>query len=64
MTRIMATVLPVFTFVSGIPFMQDHTSPVFATNCLSGPWLTCSSPSRQWHTMSFGMAGFSDFVPG
>jgi hypothetical protein len=64
MTRIMATVLPVFTFVSGIPFMQDHTSPVFATNCLSSPWLTCSSPSRQWHTMSFGMAGFSDFVPG
>jgi hypothetical protein len=36
-TRIMATVLPLFTFASGIPFLQDHTSPVFATNCMSGP---------------------------
>jgi hypothetical protein len=26
----MATVLPLFTFASGIPFLQDHTSPVFA----------------------------------
>jgi hypothetical protein len=35
-TRIMATVLPVFTSASGIPFTHDHTSPVFATNCLPG----------------------------
>src|SRR5688572_12295794 len=36
-TRIMATVLPLFTLASGIPFLQDHTSPVFATNFMSGP---------------------------
>ena len=63
-TRILAIVLPWFTFASGIPFMQDYTSPVFATNVLSGPWRTCNSPSRQWHTMSFAMAGLSDFAPG
>jgi hypothetical protein len=47
----MAIVLPLLTFVSGIPFMQDHTSPVFATNCLSGS-CTCNlrvipSPENQ-----------------
>jgi hypothetical protein len=33
----MAIVLPWFTSASGIPFLQDHTSPVFATNFWSGP---------------------------
>jgi hypothetical protein len=32
MTRMIAIVLPLFSFASAIPFLQDHTSPVFATN--------------------------------
>src|SRR5205823_11369163 len=63
-TRMIATLPPVFSVSSGRPLLQLHTSPFLATNSMPGPCLIWSSPSAQWQTMSFVIPGFDVFAFG